>query len=227
MQLRRQQTGNTEHNKQWLERDDSKSGTTITCRYGVGIWNPVTMNFLQPYPWERASQDATNVIKQPEMRGSFFKIFHACAHTKEFPTVVQHSTWISVGRTLPGPRTSACEHVWRQLHAVVRVGDTHAHCRKVTSDVISAPYLSNGDRKILRWYNWYIILPVLYGCETSSLWSVYENRVQRRTSGPNEEEVAGGRRKLHNEELHNLYSSPDIIRETKRKKMGGICSTHE
>jgi hypothetical protein len=41
---------------------------------------------------------------------------------------------------------------------------------------------------------------------------VFENRVLRRIFGPMRDEVTGEWRKLHNEELHNLYSSPDIIR---------------
>jgi hypothetical protein len=40
---------------------------------------------------------------------------------------------------------------------------------------------------------------------------VFENRVLRRIFGPKREELAGEWRKLHNEELHNLYSSPKII----------------
>jgi hypothetical protein len=63
-----------------------------------------------------------------------------------------------------------------------------------------------------------IILPVvLYGCETWSLTlreehrlRVFENRVLRIIFGPKGDEVAGEWRKLHNEELHNLYSSTDI-----------------
>jgi hypothetical protein len=42
--------------------------------------------------------------------------------------------------------------------------------------------------------------------------SVFENRVLRRIFGPKRDEVTGDWRKLHNEELHNLYSSPSIIR---------------
>jgi hypothetical protein len=38
--------------------------------------------------------------------------------------------------------------------------------------------------------------------------------------------VTGEWRKLHNEELHNLYSSPDIIRQVKANEVGGACSTH-
>jgi hypothetical protein len=38
---------------------------------------------------------------------------------------------------------------------------------------------------------------------------VFENRVLRRTFGPQRYELIGGSRKLHNEELHNLYSSPN------------------
>jgi hypothetical protein len=43
--------------------------------------------------------------------------------------------------------------------------------------------------------------------------------VLRRISGPMTGEVTGGWRKLHNEELHNLYSSPSIIRIIKSRKM--------
>jgi hypothetical protein len=72
-----------------------------------------------------------------------------------------------------------------------------------------------------------IILPVvLYGYETLSLTlreelrlRVFENRVLRRIFGPKRDEVTGGWRKLHNEELHNLYSSPDIIRQVKSRRM--------
>jgi hypothetical protein len=72
-----------------------------------------------------------------------------------------------------------------------------------------------------------IILPlVLYGCETWSLTlreehrlRVFENRVLRRIFGPNRDEVTGQWRKLNNGELHNLYSSPDIIRQIKSKRM--------
>jgi hypothetical protein len=60
---------------------------------------------------------------------------------------------------------------------------------------------------------------VLYGCETWSLtlreehrlW-VFENRVLRRIFGPRRDEVTADWRKLHNEDLHNLYPSPSIIR---------------
>jgi hypothetical protein len=65
-----------------------------------------------------------------------------------------------------------------------------------------------------------IILPVvLYGCEIWSLTlkeehrlRVFENRVLRRIFGPKSDEVSGEWRKLHNKELHDLYSSPSVIR---------------
>jgi hypothetical protein len=41
---------------------------------------------------------------------------------------------------------------------------------------------------------------------------VFENRALSRIFGPKRDEVTGGWRKLHNEEVHNLYSSPSIIR---------------
>jgi hypothetical protein len=71
-----------------------------------------------------------------------------------------------------------------------------------------------------------IILPVvLYECKTWSLTlreerrlRVFENRVLRRIFGPKREED-GSWRKLHNDELHGLYSSPHIVRVIKSRRM--------
>jgi hypothetical protein len=72
-----------------------------------------------------------------------------------------------------------------------------------------------------------IILPVvLYVCETWSLnlgekhrLRVFENRVLRRIFRPKRDEVMGDWSKLHNNELHDLYSSPNIIRMIKSRRM--------
>jgi hypothetical protein len=71
-----------------------------------------------------------------------------------------------------------------------------------------------------------VILPVLlYGCETWSLTlgekhrpRVFENRVLRRIFGPKREEDRSWR-KLHNDGLHSLYSSPNIVRVIKSRMM--------
>jgi hypothetical protein len=67
---------------------------------------------------------------------------------------------------------------------------------------------------------------VLCGCETWSLTlrqehrlRVFENRVLKRIFGPKRGEVTGGWRKLPNEELHGLYSSPSIVRVIKARRM--------
>jgi hypothetical protein len=59
---------------------------------------------------------------------------------------------------------------------------------------------------------------------------VFENRVLRRIFGPKRDEVTGGWRKLHNEELHSLYSSPSFVRVIKARRMrwaGHVASTGE
>ncbi|KAJ4435130.1 hypothetical protein ANN_23706 [Periplaneta americana] len=72
-----------------------------------------------------------------------------------------------------------------------------------------------------------VILPVLlYGCETWTLTlreehrlSVFENKVLRKIFGAKRDEVTGEWRKLHSTELHALYSSPDIIRNIKSRRL--------
>jgi hypothetical protein len=78
----------------------------------------------------------------------------------------------------------------------------------------------------IRIYMTIILRVVLYGYESWSLTlreehrlGVFENRMLRRIFGPNRDEVMGGWRKLHNEELHDLYSSPSIMRIIKSRKM--------
>jgi hypothetical protein len=56
--------------------------------------------------------------------------------------------------------------------------------------------------------------------------SVFENRVLRRIFGPRRDEVMRGWRKLHNEELCDLYSSPSIIRVIKSKMIDGQGMWH-
>jgi hypothetical protein len=79
-----------------------------------------------------------------------------------------------------------------------------------------------------------IILPaILYGCETWSLTlreehrlKAFENRVLRRIFGPKRDKVTGQWRRLHNEELNDLNSSPNIIRVINQDEVGGACSTY-
>jgi hypothetical protein len=56
---------------------------------------------------------------------------------------------------------------------------------------------------------------------------IFQNRVLGRIPGLKRDEMTGGRRKLHNEELYNLYSSPDIMRMTKSSdEKDGAYITH-
>jgi hypothetical protein len=84
-------------------------------------------------------------------------------------------------------------------------------------------FLKNSKIKI---YKIEILPAVLCGCETWSLMTreddglrVYENRVLRRRDGPKQEAMVGGWRRLQNEKLCNLYTSPNIIWVIKSRRM--------
>jgi hypothetical protein len=87
--------------------------------------------------------------------------------------------------------------------------------------------INNGySTRLIRIYKTIMLPVVLYGCETWPLTlreehrlRVFENRVLRRIFGQKRDEVTGEWRKLHNEELHNLYSSSSIIRIIKSRRM--------
>jgi len=97
-------------------------------------------------------------------------------------------------------------------------------CYHSVQNLLSSSLLSK-NLKIKIYRN--IILPlVLYGCETWKLTlkeesrvRVFENKVLRRVFGPKRDKVTGEWRKLHNEDLNDLYCSPNIVRVIKSRIM--------
>ena len=103
-------------------------------------------------------------------------------------------------------------------------------CYHSVQNLLSSRFLSKHFKiKVYRT----IILPViLYRCETWSLTRreerklrVYENRVLRRIFGPRRDEETGEWRRLHNEELNDFYSSPNIVRVIKNE-MDWACGAY-
>jgi hypothetical protein len=97
-------------------------------------------------------------------------------------------------------------------------------CYLAVQNLLSSRLLSRNVK--IKIYNTIILPVVLYGCETLFLMireehrlRVFENRVLRRIFGPKRDGVTGVWRKLHNEELHSLYSSPSIVRVMKSRRM--------
>jgi hypothetical protein len=97
-------------------------------------------------------------------------------------------------------------------------------CYHAVQNLLSSRLLSRNVK--IKIYKTIILPVVLYRCETWSLMlreehrlRVFENRVLRRIFGPKRDEVTGGWKKLHNEELKVLYSSPNIIRVIKARRM--------
>jgi hypothetical protein len=97
-------------------------------------------------------------------------------------------------------------------------------CYHSVQNLLSSRLLSK-NLKIKIYTN--IIWPVvLYGCETWSLTlreerrlRVFENKALRKIFGPRRDEVTGDWRRLHKEELNDLYSSPNIVRVIKSRRM--------
>jgi len=97
-------------------------------------------------------------------------------------------------------------------------------CYHSVQNLFSSRLLSKNSK--IKIYRTTILPVVLYGCETWSLtlWEerklrVFENMVLRRIFGPRKDEVKGEWRRLHNEELNDLYPSPNIVRVIKSRRM--------
>jgi len=95
-------------------------------------------------------------------------------------------------------------------------------CYHSVQNLLSSRLSKNVKIKIYRT----IILSVLYGCKTWSLTlreerklRVFENMVLRRIFEPRRDEVTEEWKRLHNEELNDLYSSPNIVRLIKWRRM--------
>ena len=98
-------------------------------------------------------------------------------------------------------------------------------CYHSVQNILSSSLLSK--RLKMKLYRTMILPFVLYGCETWSLilreehgLRVFENGVLRRIFGTKRDEVTREWRKLHNKELHDLYSSPNIVQVIKLRRMG-------
>jgi hypothetical protein len=107
--------------------------------------------------------------------------------------------------------------IQEEIKSKLKSGNAVYH---LLQNILSSSLLSKNVK--IKLYRTVILPVVLYGCETWSLTlreerrlRVFENRVLRRKVGNKRDEVTGEWRKLHNEELNDLYCSPYIVRVIK------------
>jgi len=100
-------------------------------------------------------------------------------------------------------------------------------CYHSVQNLLSSSWLSKNI--MIKIYRTIILSVVLYGCETWSLTlrverrlKVFENMVLRRIFGPERDEVTGEWRKLHNEELNDLYCSSNMVRVITSRMVRGL-----
>ena len=112
--------------------------------------------------------------------------------------------------------------IQEEIKSRLKSGNAHYHS---VQNLFSSSLLSKNSR--IKLYRIIILPVVLYGCETWSLTlreerrlRVFENRVSRRIFGPKRDDVTGEWRKLHIEELNDLYSSPNILWLIKLRRKG-------
>jgi len=120
-----------------------------------------------------------------------------------------------VGKTLTNQNS-----IPEEIKSRLRPGNA---CYHSVQNRLSSRLLSKNLK--IKIYRTLILLVVLYGCETWSLTlreerklRMFENRVLRRIFGPRRDEVTEEWRILHNEELNDLYSSPNIVRVINREE---------
>jgi hypothetical protein len=119
--------------------------------------------------------------------------------------------------------TTLTDQNWIHEEINSRLNSGNACCRSVQS-LLSSHLLSRNLK--VKIYKTLILPVVLYGCETWSLTlreehrlRLFENRMLRGIFGPKRDEVTGEWGKLHSGDLHNLYSSRDIVRQIKSRRM--------
>ncbi|KAJ4444743.1 hypothetical protein ANN_06540 [Periplaneta americana] len=120
-----------------------------------------------------------------------------------------------------GATVTNINDTWEEIKHRINMRNT---CYYSVEKLLSSSLLSRNLK--VRIYKTIILSVVLYGCETWTLTlreehrlRVFENKVLRKIFGAKRDEVTGEWRKLHNAELHALYSSPDIIRNIKSRRL--------
>ncbi|KAJ4435464.1 hypothetical protein ANN_18080 [Periplaneta americana] len=121
----------------------------------------------------------------------------------------------------PGATVTNINDTREEIKHRINMGNA---CYYSVEKLLSSSLLSKNLK--VRIYKTVILPIVLYGCETWTLTlreehrlRVIENKVLRKIFGAKRDEVIGEWRKLHNTELHALYSSPDIIRNIKSRRL--------
>ncbi|KAJ4429380.1 hypothetical protein ANN_21537 [Periplaneta americana] len=176
-----------------------------------------SITWHSPYNWEKLQKKPNQIMSPNKMRTttSLSKMSHTGVSGDPYfllpPLGAKKTTVPSDTRMFQDTTVHLCSYIWLEMADISQ------------TDILSQSAVKNLKVKI---YKTVILLVVLYGCETWTLtlreeqrWRFFENKVLRKIFGSKRDEVTGEWRKLRNTELHAFYSSPDIIRNIKSRRL--------
>ncbi|KAJ4441071.1 hypothetical protein ANN_10921 [Periplaneta americana] len=201
-----------------------KSITVLVVLYGCETWTLALREEQRLRVFENKVLRKIFGTTRDEVTGEWRKLHNAGLHALySSPDIIRNIKSFEEVEKFKylGATVTNINDTREEIKHRINMGDA---CYYLVEKLLSSSLLSKNLE--VRIYKTVILPVVLYGCETWTLTlrgehmlRVFENKVLRKIFGAKRDEVTGEWRKLHNTELHALYSSPDIIRNIKSRRL--------